>query len=236
MRSVLTIFGIAIVALIISVLVQDSKQLSPAPQDDYARMKEKEQQEAWKKAEAERRKKEKTASREFKPNREGVVTLVMTVGGRGDITLELYPKEAPKTVEQFRRLAKSGFYDNIKFHRVVPDFVVQAGDPDTKTMSVAEVAGMSDQQKHALGIGAGGSGTPIPFEVNKLAHVRGSVAMALNSPRSNTGDSQFFINLKDNVGLNEDYCVFGKVVKGMEVVDKIKQGDPIVAIKEVPGA
>lgn len=235
MRPVLTVLGVAIVALIISILVQDSKQLSPAPQEDYARKKEQEQMQAWKKADEEQRRKERSASREFKPPREGVVTLVMTVGGRGDVVMELYPKAAPRTVARFLELARSGFYTGIKFHRVVPDFVVQAGDPDTRDLSTDEVAGMSEQQKMALGIGAGGSGQTIPFETNNLAHIRSSVAMALNAPRSDTGDSQFFINLKDNVGLNGDYCVFGKVIQGMEIVDKIRQGDPIVAIKEKKG-
>lgn len=231
MRSVLAILGIAVLALIVSVLVQGSKQLSPAPQDDAAIQKDEEQKAAWKKADEEKRAKERAAKRDFAPPREGVKTITMTIAGKGDIVFEVYPKAAPKTVEHFVGLAESGYYNQIKFHRVVKDFVIQAGDPDTKDVSSEELAGISEQQKVAMGIGSGGSGAPIPFEENSLTHVRGTVAMALNSPRSATGDSQFFINLKDNVGLNGDYCVFGNVIRGMEVVDKVAQGDAIASMK-----
>lgn len=236
MRAVLAVFGIAILALLVSIVVQDSKRLSPAPQEDAARRQEEEQKKAWAKFDAEQRAKERTASREFNPPREGVVTLTMTIAGKGDVVMELYPKAAPKTVKRFRELARSGFYNDMKFHRVVKDFVVQVGDPQTRELPAAEVASMSEQQKNALGLGSGGSGQTIPFEKNSLAHIRGSVAMALNAPRSDTADSQFFINLKDNVGLNEDYCVFGKVIRGMDIVDKIAQGDTIVSMKEVGNA
>ncbi|NLI01386.1 MAG: peptidylprolyl isomerase [Chthonomonadales bacterium] len=161
----------------------------------------------------------------------GARKVTLTIAGKGQVVIEVYPKAAPKTVAQFIRLANEKFYDNIKFHRVEKGFVVQAGDPDTLTTSSAELAGMSQQQMVALGIGAGGSGKNIPFEANKLAHIRGTVAMALSSPRSDTGDSQFFINLSDNVGLNEDYCVFGRVVQGMEIVDKIAVGDAIESMR-----
>ncbi len=221
------ILGIAIVALALSILTQQSKDLSPAPQEEEAAAKEAEQEAAWKKADEEQRAKARTASRDFKPPMEGATRLTMKVAGKGDIVIEVYPKAAPETVKQFIRLAKTGFYNNVKFHRVEPKFVVQAGDPDTKETSSAELAGMSDEQKVGLGIGAGGSGTNIPFEPNNLAHIRGAVAMALSAPRSPTGDSQFFINLSDNVGLNNDYCVFGRVVQGMDVVDKIAVGDAV---------
>ncbi len=235
MRSVLAILGIAVVAIIVSIVVQGSKKLSPSPQDDAARIKEAEQQAAWKKADSAQRAQERGQMRDFNPPREGVRVVVMAVAGKGEMTFELYPKAAPKTVEHFLKLATSGFYSGVKFHRVEKGFVVQAGDPETRQMSTAELAGISDQQKAALGIGAGGSGSPIPFETNALSHIRGSLAMALNSPRSATGDSQFFVNLKDNVGLNGDYCVFGKVVKGLEVVDKIAQGDAITGIEVQAG-
>lgn len=231
MRAVLTILGIAIVALAISILTQQSKDLSPAPQEDQAREVEKQQQEAWKKADQEQREKARQASRDFKPPMGGARKVTLTIAGKGQVVIEVYPKAAPKTVAQFIRLANEKFYDNIKFHRVEKGFVVQAGDPDTLTTSSAELAGMSQQQMVALGIGAGGSGKNIPFEANKLAHIRGTVAMALSSPRSDTGDSQFFINLSDNVGLNEDYCVFGRVVQGMEIVDKIAVGDAIESMR-----
>ncbi|MBM3495046.1 MAG: peptidylprolyl isomerase [Armatimonadetes bacterium] len=227
MRPVLVILGIAIAAIVISIATQRSKDLSPAPQEEAAAAKEAEQQAAWKKADAEQRAGERQATREFKPPTEGAKQITVNVAGKGAIVVEVYPKAAPQTVAQFVRLAQTGFYKDIKFHRVEPAFVVQAGDPDTKPVSGPRLVAMSMEERAALGIGSGGSGKNIPFEPNELAHVRGSIAMALNAPRSATGDSQFFINLKDNVGLNNDYCVFGKVTQGMDVVDKIAVGDAI---------
>lgn len=147
-------------------------------------------------------------------------TVEMTVAKRGKVTLELFSKDAPKTVAHFLGLVKKGFYDGILIHRVEPGFVVQAGDPKTKTQGV-----------NAPGIGNGGSGKNIPFEENKLSHKTGTLAMALNSPRSATGDSQWFINLASNDRLNGDYCVFGRVTKGMDVVNKLEKGDKIVSIR-----
>ena len=152
-------------------------------------------------------------------------SVVMTVAGRGKITIELYPSKAPKTVAHFRSLVKRKFYDGILIHRVEPDFVVQAGDPQTKTLGV-----------NAPAIGSGGSGKNIPFEENDLKHLPGTVAMALSAPHSATGDSQWFINLKRTAFLDVDYCVFAKVTKGMDVVKKLRIGDKIASIVEVqPG-
>lgn len=82
-------------------------------------------------------------------------------------------------------------------------------------------------------MGSGGSGKNIPFEANQLTHKAGTIAMALSAPHSATGDSQWFINTVDNDRLNGDYCVFGKVTKGMDVVLKIQKGDKIVSIKQI---
>ncbi len=149
----------------------------------------------------------------------GQILAVMKVQGRGTIDIALMPKEAPKTVAHFVQLCNEKFYNGILFHRVVPHFVVQAGDPQTKTEGV-----------NGPNIGNGGSGHPIPFEVNNLPNITGSMAMALSAPRSNTGDSQFFIDLTDNASLNGDYCVFGHVIKGMSVVDQIQKGDKIISL------
>jgi cyclophilin family peptidyl-prolyl cis-trans isomerase len=148
-------------------------------------------------------------------------TLEMVVAGRGRVVIELNPAKAPKTVAHIRSLVGKRFYDGILIHRVEPNFVVQAGDPQTKTQGV-----------NAPGIGSGGSGKNIPFEENDLKHFPGTIAMALSAPHSATGDSQWFINLKRNDFLDVDYCVFGKVVKGMDVVRKLKVGDKIVSIRE----
>jgi cyclophilin family peptidyl-prolyl cis-trans isomerase len=149
-------------------------------------------------------------------------TYKMTIEKKGDITIELYAKDAPKTVAHLQELIKKKFYDGMLIHRVEPNFVVQAGDPNTKTKGV-----------DAPGIGSGGSGKNIPFEENKHTHETATLGMALSAPRSATGDSQWFINLKPNHFLDGNYCVFGKVTKGMDVVAKIVKGDKIVSVTEI---
>lgn len=161
------------------------------------------------------------------------VNVELTIEGRGKVLLELYPNKAPKTVAHIVDLCKHRFYNGILVHRVEPGFVVQAGDPKTKTLKPQELATMSDAKKRELAIGAGGSGKKIPFEQNDLTHVPGTIAMALSAPRSDTGDSQWFINLVSNHQLDGDYCVFGKVIKGMEVVKKIQVGDRIASMSVV---
>lgn len=130
---------------------------------------------------------------------------------KGLIVVEVYPELMPVTVENFRKLVKSGFYDGLTFHRV-EDWVIQGGDPE--------------------GTGQGGPGWTIPFETNrKLKNVRGAVAMARGDDPNSAG-SQFYILKKDAQSLDGQYAVFGKVVKGMEVVDKIKPGDKMVSVRE----
>lgn len=127
----------------------------------------------------------------------------------GNITFQFYPKEAPNTVTRIIELTNKGFYDGISFHRVVNNFVVQAGDP--------------------TGTGSGGSGEKLKAEFNKIQHIRGTVAMArTNEPDS--ADSQFYISLTTLPHLNEKYTVFGQVIKGFDVLGKIKQGDKIISM------
>jgi len=165
---------------------------------------------------------------------DGVVRLEMSVEGRGQIKIELYSKDAPKTVAHIVALCKKGFYDGILIHRVEPGFVVQAGDPKTRTLKPKELATMSDMKKRELGIGGGDSGKTIPFEENDRTHLTGTLGMALSAPRSNTGDSQWFVNLSSNHQLDGDYCVFGKVTAGMQVVRKIAVGDRIKYMRLAP--
>jgi peptidyl-prolyl cis-trans isomerase B (cyclophilin B) len=124
---------------------------------------------------------------------------------RGTIELALYPAHAPKTVNNFVFLAREGFYDGIVFHRVIPDFVIQGGDP--------------------TGTGRGGPGYRFADEVrgNPLIHETGSISMANAGP--NTNGSQFFITHAPQPHLNGRHTVFGKVVEGMDVVYAIRQGD-----------
>ena len=138
---------------------------------------------------------------------------VITLEKGGEIRLEFYPEDAPKTVENFVTLAKKGFYNGLNFHRVVPDFVVQGGCPK--------------------GNGTGGPGYQIKAEFNKQKHVRGTLAMARSQDPDSTG-SQFYICYGTTPHLDGQYTVFGRVVSGMEHVDRIKQGDRMktVAIVE----
>jgi peptidyl-prolyl cis-trans isomerase B (cyclophilin B) len=131
---------------------------------------------------------------------------------RGIIVIEFYPAVAPKTVENFETLTKKGFYNGLTFHRVVPGFVVQGGDPK--------------------GGGSGGPGYDVPAEISPAEkHLRGSVATArlgdaVNPDRKSSG-SQFYICLEPQPGLDGQYTVFGGVVEGMAVVDKVQVGDHI---------
>jgi len=160
-------------------------------------------------------------------------TVEVTVENRGKFAIELYPRDAPKTVKHFVDLVKRKFYDGVLFHRIVPGFVAQAGDPASTKLTAKEIADRDDHAGGTTGLGNGGSGAngasaAIPFEQNDHTHEMGTVAIALSGPRSPTGDSQFFINLKANHTLDGDYCVFGQVVKGMEVVRKLRRGDRIL--------
>lgn len=121
----------------------------------------------------------------------------------GSIKIELLPDVAPNTVANFKVLASSGYYDGIIFHRVIPGFMAQAGDP--------------------TGTGTGGPGYRINAEFNATKHVRGTVAMARTADPDSAG-SQFYICFAPQPHLDRQYTVFGQVVEGMEVVDQVKNG------------
>lgn len=142
-------------------------------------------------------------------------TAVITMEKGGDIVIEFYPADAPKTVENFVKLAKKGFYDGVVFHRREENFVIQGGDPK--------------------GNGTGGPGYTIPAEFNKQKHVRGAVAMARTQDPNSAG-SQFYICLAPANFLDGQYTVFGIVTKGMDVVDKVKVGDKMKTVKIVEDA
>jgi peptidyl-prolyl cis-trans isomerase B (cyclophilin B) len=146
---------------------------------------------------------------------------------KGSFTAELYPAEAPETVANFEKLVKDGFYDGIVFHRVIPDFVVQGGDPITK--------------EHGLNhpsVGTGGPGYKIRCETegNPHRHEEGSLSMA--HAGRNTGGSQFFIVLSEQNTrhLNGVHTVFGKVTEGIEVVRKLDKGDRMEKLTVDDGA
>jgi cyclophilin family peptidyl-prolyl cis-trans isomerase len=127
---------------------------------------------------------------------------------RGPIRLELFGADAPITVSNFLTLARSGYYRNTRFHRVVPNFVAQDGDPRDD--------------------GNGGPGYAIRDEMNRLRYERGAVGMALSGP--NTGGSQYFLTHSPQPHLDGHYTVFGRVVGGFDVLDKLVQGDLITRV------
>jgi dolichyl-diphosphooligosaccharide--protein glycosyltransferase len=128
---------------------------------------------------------------------------------QGPIKIEFYPDAAPNHVKNFQELARNGFYDGVVFHRIVPGFVIQAGDPITKNDSASRDSW-----------GTGGPGYTINQEFNSIPHERGILSMArTNDP--NSAGSQFFIVLNDSKFLDNQYTVFGKVTQGLEIVDKI---------------
>jgi peptidyl-prolyl cis-trans isomerase B (cyclophilin B) len=125
----------------------------------------------------------------------------------GEITLKFFPEVAPNHVNNFIELARDGFYDGTIFHRIVPGFVIQGGDPNTKS---------NDRSRY----GTGGPGYTLKAEFSKLPHKRGTLSMARAAHPDSAG-SQFFICVTDTPFLDGEYTVFGEVVKGMDVVDKI---------------
>jgi len=136
-------------------------------------------------------------------------TAVIEVEGRGTIRIALYPEIAPNTVDNFTKLAREGFYDGTTFHRVVRDFMIQGGDPNSK----------DDILKND---GLGGPGYTIEDEFSQTPQRRGVVSMA-NSGQANSAGSQFFILHRDMPHLDGGYTAFGRVVEGMEVVDAIAE-------------
>ena len=125
----------------------------------------------------------------------------------GDIELELQNDIAPGHVKNFKDLAEKEFYDGTTFHRVIPGFMIQGGDPNTKS---------DDRSTH----GMGGPGYTIKAEFSSTPHTRGVLSMARSQDPDSAG-SQFFVVVKDSSFLDNQYTVFGRVTKGMEVVDKI---------------
>jgi peptidyl-prolyl cis-trans isomerase B (cyclophilin B) len=127
----------------------------------------------------------------------------------GEIELELLAEKAPGHVKNFVDLAKKGFYDGTTFHRVIPGFMIQGGDPNTKDVNASRA-------QH----GTGGPGYMIKAEFNDTAHKRGVLSMA-RSTDPNSAGSQFFICVSDSGFLDKNYTAFGRVVRGIEVADKI---------------
>ena len=135
----------------------------------------------------------------------------------GDVKIELFSDVAPKHVERIKKLANDGLYDGVVFHRVIDGFMAQTGD--------VKFGNSSSENFDLRRAGMGGSDLPdLPAEFNDLPHDRGTVSMARSSD-PNSANSQFFICFKPAPFLDRNYTVFGKVIEGMESVDKIKKGE-----------
>ena len=146
---------------------------------------------------------------------------VITLDKGGEIAIEFFAADAPKTVENFVKLAGQGFYDGTTFHRVEPGFVVQGGDPLSKTLPAGDRR-----------LGTGGPGHSVKAEFNKQKHDRGVLAMASSQDPDSAG-SQFYITLGPAHFLDGKYTVFGRVTSGINVVDGIRIGDKIKSVKIV---
>lgn len=146
---------------------------------------------------------------------------------KGSFVVEMYPDDAPGTVANFEKLVGEGYYDGIVFHRVIPDFVVQGGDPNTKELPL-------DNPR----IGSGGPGYSIKCETkgNPRTHQEGALSMA--HAGKDTGGSQFFIVLSENNTrhLNGVHTVFGRVIEGMDVVKELRRGDTMEKVALVDKA
>jgi peptidyl-prolyl cis-trans isomerase B (cyclophilin B) len=141
---------------------------------------------------------------------------------RGTIVAELFDADAPKTVENFEKLANSGFYDGVKFHRVIKDFVVQGGDPLSRDLAVGDPR-----------IGTGGPGYKIKCETagNPHKHAAGTLSMAHSG--KDTGGSQFFMVLSEanTRHLNGVHTVFGQITTGVDIMQQLKQNDHMITVR-----
>ncbi|AQX18452.1 MULTISPECIES: peptidylprolyl isomerase [unclassified Bartonella] len=139
---------------------------------------------------------------------------------KGEVVIELFPDLAPAHVTRIKELVREGAYDNVVFHRVIDDFMAQTGD--------VQFGKKNDQKFNLSRVGMGGSDKPdLKAEFSNLPHKRGIVSMA-RSQNPNSANSQFFICLADAPWLNRQYSIWGQVLKGMENIDKIKRGEPVV--------
>ena len=141
---------------------------------------------------------------------------------RGTLTAELYDKEAPKTVENFEKLANSGFYDGVKFHRVIPGFVVQGGDPLSRDLAAGDPR-----------IGTGGPGYKIKCETTGNPHRHEPGALSMAHAGKDTGGSQFFIvlNEESTKHLNGVHTVFGKVTGGANLITQLQKNDVMTKVR-----
>src|ERR1035437_6185254 len=152
------------------------------------------------------------------------MTKAIITTAKGEIEVELFDKEAPGTVANFTKLIKEGFYDGTTFHRVIPDFMIQGGDPNSKELPVGSPS-----------IGSGGPGYKIKCETQGNPHKHGTGTLSMAHAGKDTGGSQFFITHCPTPHLDGKHTVFGKVLKGQDVVDLIRAGDKMESVRIVEG-
>jgi len=166
------------------------------------------------------------AAQAYKPG-PGETAIKLEVEGRGDIYIKLYTKEAPKATGQILKLAKQGFYNGQRFHRVERQprpFLVFFGDPQSKSKDLDDP-----------NMGNGGSGTKIPYEDSGYHHREGAVGLAHPVGNKDAGDSQFYMVLGPARFLDGSYTVFGMVVSGLDVMKRLDRGDRVVNVSVVTG-
>jgi len=155
----------------------------------------------------------------------GESVLKLEIEGRGNLFILLHTTEAPKATAHILSLAKSGFYNGQRFHSVVRSpkpFLVQIGDPNSKTGSISSAGGS-------------GSGARIPYEETKFKNLVGAVGLVRNLNDKDSGDCQFYMLLDKSSFLDGNYTVFGQVVVGLDVLKKIQRGDRVVAVTVLRG-
>ena len=158
----------------------------------------------------------------------GETVLQVEVEARGNVYVKLHTNTAPKACAQVSKLASRGFYDGQRFFRVIRSpkpFLIQLGDPASRDASKLDDSAM----------GSGGSGARIPYEDSGYAHEAGAVGLATQQHDRDAGDSQFYILMSASRFLDGNYTVFGKVVAGWDVVQKIQKGDLVVSVKVLTG-
>jgi peptidyl-prolyl cis-trans isomerase B (cyclophilin B) len=159
-------------------------------------------------------------------------TVAVIKTDKGDIVIKFLPEDAPKHVENFTKLAESGFYDGLTFHRVEPNFVIQGGDPRGNGTGGPSEADLTKAYggKIPSWIRNDPTGYTLPAEI-KAPHIDGAVAMArTNNPEKRSSTSQFYICLGPQHFLDGNYTVFGQVIEGMDVARKITRGDKMLKV------
>jgi peptidyl-prolyl cis-trans isomerase B (cyclophilin B) len=172
------------------------------------------------------------------PEETGVYTPLYKLNGeeiaviktsKGTIKVKFYEKDAPVAAANFIELALKGYYDQVKFHRYVPGFVIQGGDPQTKTATTAEVAAADGSGQGPFGSGGPGYTIKDEYAGNPNKHVDGSLAMA-RTGAPNSGGSQFYFALDNLPSLDGQYTVFGQATSGLEVIHNLRAGDVIESV------